>query len=83
VTSVVCKGPVRMSSPFCWQIRTDVGEFSFVGRTIADWNRLSQRATGTSLVKTHVFRKRLGKSISEVKWRSGELSRYSNELQAS
>jgi hypothetical protein len=48
----------------CWKIRfrkirTDVGKFSFVNRTITDWNRLPERAIGTSLVKTHVFRKRV------------------------
>jgi hypothetical protein len=42
----------------CWKIRTDVGKFSFVNTTIADWNRLLKGANGTSLVKTHVFRER-------------------------
>jgi hypothetical protein len=56
----------------CWKIesrkiRTDVGKFSFVNRTIADWNRLPEGAIGTSLVKTHVFRQRIRKDISEVK----------------
>jgi hypothetical protein len=31
--------------------RTDVGKFSFVNGTIADWNRLPEGAIGTSLVK--------------------------------
>jgi hypothetical protein len=39
-----------------WEIRTDVGKFSFVSRTIADWNRLPEGAIGTSHVKTRVFR---------------------------
>jgi hypothetical protein len=43
------------------KIRTDVGKFSFVNRTIADWNRLPEREIGTSLVKTHIFRKRVRK----------------------
>jgi hypothetical protein len=48
----------------CWKIRsrkirTDVGKFSFVNRTIADLNRLPEGAIGTSLVKTHVFRTRI------------------------
>jgi hypothetical protein len=38
-------------------MRTDVGKCSFVNRTIADWNRLPERAIGTSLVKTDIFRK--------------------------
>jgi hypothetical protein len=45
----------------CWKIRTDVGKFSFANRTIADWIRLPEGAIGTSLVKTHVFRKRVRK----------------------
>jgi hypothetical protein len=50
----------------CWKIRsrkirTDVGKFSFVNRTIADWNRLPEEAIWTSLVKTHVFGKRVRK----------------------
>jgi hypothetical protein len=32
---------------------------SFTNRTIADWNRLPEGAIGTSLVKTHLFRKRV------------------------
>jgi hypothetical protein len=50
----------------CWKmksrkIRTDVGKFFFVNRTIADWNWLLEGAIGTSLVKTHIFRKRVKK----------------------
>jgi hypothetical protein len=63
----------RLQAPYyrsrvdhCWKIksrkiRTDVGKFSFVNRTIADWNWLPEGAIGTSLVKTHVFRKRVRK----------------------
>jgi hypothetical protein len=32
-----------------------------VNRTITDWNRLPEGAIGTSLLKTHVFRKRVRK----------------------
>jgi hypothetical protein len=65
----------RLQAPYyrsgvdhCWKIRfrkigTDVGKISFVNRTIVDWNRLPEGAIGTSLVKTHVLRKRLGKYI--------------------
>jgi hypothetical protein len=50
------------------KIRTDVGKFSFVNWTIADWNRLPEEAIGTSLVKTHIYSERgLRKYISEVK----------------
>jgi hypothetical protein len=50
----------------CWKtgsrrIRTDIGEFSLVNRTIADWDRLPEGAIGTPLVKTHVLRKRVRK----------------------
>jgi hypothetical protein len=43
------------------KIRTDVGKFSFVNRTIADWNRLPEGAIGTLLVKAHILRKRVRK----------------------
>jgi hypothetical protein len=43
------------------KIRTDVGKFSSVCRTIADWNRLLEGAIWTFLVKTHRFRKRVRK----------------------
>jgi hypothetical protein len=46
------------------KIRTDVGKFSFVNRTIADWNQLPEGVIGTSAVKTHIFRKRVRKAIS-------------------
>jgi hypothetical protein len=45
------------------KVKTDVGKFSFVNRTIADWNRLPERTIGISPVKTHIFRKR----VREVK----------------
>jgi hypothetical protein len=63
----------RLQAPYyrnrldhCWKIRsrkvrTDVGKFFFVNRTIADWNRLPEGAIGTSLIKTHIFRKRVRK----------------------
>jgi hypothetical protein len=42
-------------------ITTDVEEFSFVNRTIAEWNQLPVGPVGTSPIKTHTFRKRVGK----------------------
>jgi hypothetical protein len=63
----------RLQTPYyrsrvdhCWKIRskkirTDVGKFSSVNRTIRDWDRLSEGAIWTSLVKTHVFRKTVRK----------------------
>jgi hypothetical protein len=56
-----------------WKIRarkqrTDVGKYSFVNRTIADWNLLPEEVLGTSLGKPHIFRRRVRKVItSEVK----------------
>jgi hypothetical protein len=43
-------------------IRTDVGKFSFVNRTIADWNQLPEGVIGTFPVKTRIFRKRVRKA---------------------
>jgi hypothetical protein len=59
-------GSYRNRVDHCWKIRsrkirTDVGKFSYVNRTIAEWNRLPEGVTGTSLVKTHVFRKKVRK----------------------
>jgi hypothetical protein len=63
----------RLQAPYyhsrvdhCWKIgsrkiRRVVGKFSFVNRTIADWNQLPEGMNGTSLVKAPVFRKRVRK----------------------
>jgi hypothetical protein len=49
-------------------IRTDVGKFSFVNRTITEWNQLPEGTIGTPSVKTHTFRKRVRKvQIRELK----------------
>jgi hypothetical protein len=50
----------------CWKIRSrkirsDVGKFSFVNRSNADWNRLPEGAIETSLVNAHIFRNRVRK----------------------
>jgi hypothetical protein len=56
-----------------WKIRArmikkDIGKFSFVNRTIAEWNQLPEGAISTSPVKRHTFRKRVIKvKIREVK----------------
>jgi hypothetical protein len=42
-------------------IKTDVGKFSFLNRTIAEWNQLPEGAIGTSPVETHTFRKKVRK----------------------
>jgi hypothetical protein len=51
-----------------WEIRTDVEKYSFVNRTITDWNQLSGEVLGTSPGKPRIFRKRVRKVITiEVK----------------
>jgi hypothetical protein len=52
-----------------WKIRarkqrTDVRKFSFVNRTIADWNQLPEGAIGFSPAKIHIFSKRVRKVIT-------------------
>ena len=49
-----------------WKIRarkqrTDIGKYSFVNRSITDWNQLPEEAIGTSHGKTHVFKTRARK----------------------
>ena len=49
-----------------WKIRarkqrTDIGKYSFVNRTITDWNKLPEGAIGTSQGKTHIFKTRVRK----------------------
>jgi hypothetical protein len=48
--------------------RMDIEKYSFVNRTITDWNKLPAEALGTSPCKPHIFRKRVRKVMnSEVK----------------
>jgi len=48
--------------------RTDMGKYSFVNRSITDWNMLPEGAIGTSHGKTHIFKTRVGKvKTNEVK----------------
>jgi len=49
-----------------WKIRarkqrTDIGKYSFVNRSITDWNQLDEGALGTSHGKTHIFKTRVRK----------------------
>jgi hypothetical protein len=41
--------------------RTDIGKYSFVNRTITDWNKLPEEATWTSQGKMHIFKTRVKK----------------------
>jgi hypothetical protein len=45
--------------------RTDIGKFSFVNRTIGDWNQLPVQVLETLPCKSTTFRKRLRKVITE------------------
>jgi hypothetical protein len=69
---------LQVSSYVCrvdhnWKIRarkqrTDVGKYSFVNRTITDWNQLTDREIEALTSNTCSFRKRVRKVItSEVK----------------
>ena len=49
-----------------WKIRarkqtTDIGKYSFVNRTITDWDKLPEGVIGTSNSKTHIFKTRVRK----------------------
>ena len=43
------------------QQRTDIGKYSFVSRTITDWNQIPEGAIGTSHGKIHIFKTRVRK----------------------
>jgi len=43
--------------------RTDIGKYSFVNRTIKNWNQLPAEALGTFPCKPKIFRKRVRKEI--------------------
>jgi hypothetical protein len=49
-----------------WKIRarkqrTDIGKYSFVNRSITDWNLLPEEAIETSHVKMHILKTRVRK----------------------
>ena len=41
--------------------RADIGKYSFVNRSITDWNKLPEGAKGTSHGKMHIFKTRVRK----------------------
>jgi len=43
--------------------RTDIGKYSFVNRTIKDWNQLPAEVLGTFPCKSKIFRNRVRKAI--------------------
>jgi len=46
--------------------RTDIGKYSFVNRTIKNWNQLPAEASGSFPCKPKIFRKRVRKAIMSV-----------------
>ena len=49
-----------------WKIRarkqrTDIGKYSFVNRSITDWNQVPEGAIGTSHGKTYILKTRVRK----------------------
>ena len=46
--------------------KTDVGKYSFVNRTILDWNQLPAEVLGTLPSKLKTLKKRVRKEIIEV-----------------
>ena len=46
--------------------RTDIGKYSFVNRTIQDWNQLPAEVLGTLPCKLNTLKKRVRKAIIEV-----------------
>jgi len=46
--------------------RTDIGKYSFVNRTIEDWNQLPAEVLGTLPCKQNTLKKRVRKAIIEV-----------------
>ena len=73
----------RLQAPSClsgvdhyWKIRarkqrTDIGKCSFGNGTITAWNKLPEKAIGTSQVKTHVFKTRVTK-VKPVRGSEGD-----------
>ena len=44
--------------------RMDIGKYSFVNRTIKNWNQLPAEALGTFLCKPKIFRNRVRKALT-------------------
>ena len=48
------------------RLRTDIGKYSFVNRTIQDWNQLPAEVLRTLPCKLNTLKKRVRKAIIEV-----------------
>jgi hypothetical protein len=46
------------------KLRTDVGKYSFVNRTIKSWNQLPAGLLASFLCKLNIFRKRIKKVVT-------------------
>jgi hypothetical protein len=46
--------------------RTDIGKYSFVNRTIQDWNQLPAEVLGNLPCKPDILKKRVREVIAEV-----------------
>jgi hypothetical protein len=46
--------------------RSDVGKFSFVNRTTADWNQIPEDIFGFPPAKAHAFLKRVRKAVDRL-----------------
>jgi hypothetical protein len=46
--------------------RTDIGKYSFVNRTIQDWNQIPAEVLGTFPCKLNTLKKKVRKAIIEV-----------------
>jgi hypothetical protein len=53
-------------NPSARKQRSDVGKFSFVNRTIADWNKLPEEIFGFPPAKVHAFSKRVKKAVERL-----------------
>ena len=67
------QAPIYLSRVYhYWKIRarkqkTDIGKYSFVNRSITDWNQLPEASIGPSHGKTHIFKTSVRKvKTSEV-----------------
>jgi hypothetical protein len=49
------------------KLKTDIGKYSFVNRTIQVWNQLPAEVLGTLSCKPSNFRKRVRKVINKAK----------------
>jgi hypothetical protein len=53
----------------CHTVRIDVGKYSFVNRTIKNWNQLPADLLASFPCKLSTFRKRVKKAVTS-KWKS-------------